>query len=311
MQDFMAERGIEAGLLGIMKDGCIVYERSFGWRDESHTVPLPEDAMMRIASCGKPITAAAIYKLADTGAISLGDFVFNLDQDDPGILDYAPWPALGDPRLADMTVQNLIDHQSGWDRSTDPTYSEVAIALIMHVFSPPGRILTARFAMGLPLQVAPGTPSCDANGQPLGCYDGDQYSNLGYMLLGLILEQEGGMDFIDFVRGYVFGPIPGEPGTSVEPGRTFPEDQNPREPWYDDPSWVQNVFNPYGPLVLRPYGGWDHEARIAQGSLIAATEPMLRFLEYYNTDGTPITGGPPSGGHGEPPWWLSDGAGTI
>ena len=42
MQDFMAARGIQAGLLGIMKDGCIVYERGFGWRDFAHTEALPE-----------------------------------------------------------------------------------------------------------------------------------------------------------------------------------------------------------------------------------------------------------------------------
>ncbi|UCE59890.1 MAG: serine hydrolase [Phycisphaerales bacterium] len=57
MQDFMAERDIGAGLLGIMKDGCIVYERGFGYMENYHGGGvLPEDAMMRIASCGKPIT---------------------------------------------------------------------------------------------------------------------------------------------------------------------------------------------------------------------------------------------------------------
>jgi CubicO group peptidase (beta-lactamase class C family) len=292
MQDFMQDRMIGAGLLGIMKDGCIVYERGFGWTEVDLLEALPEDAMMRIASCGKPITAAAIHKLADMDAISLSDRVFDLTDEglQPGILDYAPFPSLSDNRLNDITVQNLLDHQSGWDPEDDPTYEEVEIAEAMGVASPPGRIRTARYIMGMDLQVAPGTPDCISPGNPAGCHDGNQYSNAGYMMLGLIIEQGSGMDYIDFVRQHVFGPIPGELGTSVEPGRSYDEFQNPREPWYMSSTFVQDVFHPDGDPVLWPYGGWDHEARVAQGGLIAATEPMLRFMEHYSIDGTPIAG---------------------
>jgi len=280
MKDFMAERDIEAGLLGIMKDGCIVYERGFGFMAEYQTGVLHEDAMMRIASCGKPITKAAIHKLADMGAVDLGAPVFDLGRGVGGVLTYVPWEEPVDERLGDITVQNLIDHQSGWNRNTDPTYKEIEIAQDMGVPSPPGRIRTARWAMSIPMSCAPGLPDCVNPNDP-GCCNADQYSNLGYMLLGLILEQESGMDYIDFVRQYVFGPIPGEPGTSLEVGKAYKEDQNPREPWYDDRTWMPNVFDPGGPYVFWPYGGWDQEARVAQGGLIADTETLLRFLEYY------------------------------
>lgn len=282
MKDFMAERDIEAGLLGIMKDGCIVYERGFGWMAEYQSGgALPENAMMRIASCGKPITKAAIYKLADMGVLDLGAPVFDLGRGVGGILTYVPWEDTVDERLGDITVQNLIDHRSGWDRGTDPTYKEIEIAEAMGVPSPPGRIRTARWAMNIPMDCAPGLPDCINPGNPAGCCDADQYSNFGYMLLGLILEQESGMDYIDFVRQYVFGPIPGERGTNIEVGKSFKDEQNPREPWYDDRTWKPNVFNPGGPYVFWPYGGWDQEARVAQGGLIADTETLLRFLEYY------------------------------
>jgi len=191
-----------------------------------------------------------------------------------------PWTEPVDERLGDITVQNLLDHRSGWDRGTDPTYKEIEIAAAMGAPNPPGRDRTARWAMNIPMDCAPGLPDCANPGDP-GCCDADQYSNLGYMLLGLILERESEMDYIDFVRQYVFGPIPGEPGTSLEVGASFKDDQNPREPWYDDRTWMPNVFDPDGPYVFYPYGGWDHEARVAQGGLIADTETLLRFLEYY------------------------------
>jgi len=292
MQDFMALRGIEAGLLGIMKDGCIVYERGFGWKTKNHSVVLPEDAMMRMASTTKPITAAAIKILAASGAISLDDYVFDLGQNpNGGILAITPWVTLGDPRLADITVQHLIDHRGGWDRAPpvgDLTYMEVRIALEMLVFSPPGRVNTVRWIMHQPLQVEPGSER--------------HYSNIGYLLLGLILEQESGQDYMTYVRRNVFGPIAGESGTDVELGRTFAADQNPREPWYDDDLFATNVFDPFGLPVLRPYGSWDHEARVSQGRLIGATEPLLKFLDHYYVNGPnigePLAGARSTNWHG-------------
>ncbi|UCE59891.1 MAG: beta-lactamase family protein [Phycisphaerales bacterium] len=216
--------------------------------------------------------------------ISLGDYVFDLTehgQSPPGLLNYAPFPELGDQRLKDITIQNLLDHQSGWDPDDDPTYMEIEIASAMGTASPPGRIRTARYIMGMEMQVAPGTPDCVSPNNPQDCYDGRQYSNAGYMMLGLIIEQESGMDYIDFVRQHVFGPIPGETGRSLEVGKPFKDEQNSREPWYDNRTWKPNVFDPNGPYVFWPYGGWDHEARVAQGGLIADTETLLRFLEYY------------------------------
>ena len=47
MQNFMDNNGIEAGLLGIMKDGVIVYQRGFGWKDSGHRQTLRHDAVIR------------------------------------------------------------------------------------------------------------------------------------------------------------------------------------------------------------------------------------------------------------------------
>ena len=283
MQDFMQSNGIQAGVLGVMKDGVIVYLRGFGWQNRNHTVTLPENAMMRLASVTKPVTAAGIRKLTTWGTIGLFDYAFSLGQITPGILAYDAFPSLGDDRLRDITVAQLLAHRGGWDRAVagDLTYKEIEIAADMGVASPPGRIRTVRWIMGQSLQEDPGAEY--------------HYSNIGYLLLGLILEQESGTDYISFIRQHVLTESMWFPHTEFELGRTFPADRNPREPWYDEDALGINVFDPYSinPFVRRPDGTWDHEARVGQGRLVSSAVPLLNYLETYTVNnpdiGTPLT----------------------
>jgi CubicO group peptidase (beta-lactamase class C family) len=276
MIDFMNDNGVEAALLGIMKDGVIVYQRGFGWKDDAHSQTLRHDALMRIASCTKPITAAATQQLIAGNFIDNDDFVFDLGQPGGGLLAYAAFPAVGDNRLADIQVQHLYGHSGGWDRSItpDPTYREITIANDMGIPSPPGRVNTVRWIMGQPLDFDPGTQY--------------QYSNVGFLILGLIIEQVTGQTYLDYVRQNIFGPMEWVPVTEIVRGRTFPADRDPREPWYDDDTLVTNVFDPDGDAVRRPDGGWDHEARISQGGIACSTTILLHLLEnyYVNRSGT-------------------------
>src|SRR4051794_15561691 len=63
----MKEHGAMAGMLAIRSNGQVVYERDFGWLDEGKSKPTPPDAMCRIASLTKPITAAAVQMLIKQG----------------------------------------------------------------------------------------------------------------------------------------------------------------------------------------------------------------------------------------------------
>ncbi len=280
MVAFMEARGIDSGLLGVMKDGVVVLERGYGWKNAANTQPLPADAMMRIASVTKPITAAAIRRLVDAEVISLDDHLFNLGQPGGGLLNITPFLSLGDARLADITVQHCLDHKGGWDRSIvdDLTYMEVEIATAMRIPSPPGRQNTASWILGEPLQHDPGAVYA--------------YSNIGYMMLGLVIEEYSNTNYMDFVHQEVFGTLDVNVG-DIELGRTFAVDQNPREPWYQYSWSCQNVFSP-SESVNCPYGGWDHEARVSQGRVISSTRPLLHFLETFYINGTDI-GAPRTG----------------
>lgn len=274
MTSFMATNGIEAGLLAVLKDGVVVLEHGYGWQDEAHTTPLPHDAMMRIASVSKPITAAAIRKLAASGAFALSDFVFDLGQPGGGLLQITPFPSLGDARLAQVTVQHLLDHEGGWDRDLvgDISYREVDIAVQMGVLSPPGRSNTARWMLGRPLEFTPGSRSA--------------YSNVGYFMLGLLVEQYSGSSYITYVRNAVFGGLPVAPA-DITLGATLAANHDPREPWYESSSNCTNVFAPWS-SVNCPYGGWHHEARVGQGNVVSATLPLVWFLDTYVISGPSI-----------------------
>jgi len=275
MLSFMARHGIGAGALGIMRGGEVVYEEGFGWQDASHQTVLPDDALMRLASVTKPLTASAIRKLESRGQLALDDHAFNLGQEGGGILELVPFPMPGDPRLEEITVRDLLRHRGGWDRDIagDLTYREIQIAGEMGVPSPPGRENTVRYILGRPLEHEPGSVYA--------------YSNIGFLVLGLIVEEVTGTDHLEYIRSEILAPL-GVPATELILGRTFPTDRDPREPWYDSNALSSNVFDPTGALVRAPDGGWHHEARVGQGGLVASTYALLEWLDDYIVSGDEI-----------------------
>ena len=251
MQGFMDTHDISAGTLAIMRNGRIVFDRVYGWRDADRTQRLQPQAMMRVASLTKPFTAAAIRKLVADGALALDSRVFDLGDGNGGLLAVQPF---GEPdvRLGDITINHCLQHRGGWDRGIagDHTYRELQVAADMGVPSPPGRTNMVRWIMGQPLQHAPGSTYA--------------YSNIGYLVLGLVVEHVSGMQALDFHRQHVLAAA-GIDASEVEMGHTFAIAHSAREPYYETPELlVANVFFPAtspDPFVPAPYGGWEHEAR--------------------------------------------------
>ncbi len=312
MQNYMATYGISAGVLAVMRDGCVVYQRGFGTNYDGN--PLSENTPFRIASVEKPLVAAAIRALDAEGLLDLNDFAFNLGQPGGGILNITPWNGLGDQRYRQITVQHLIDHRGGFDRSVfgDPQFMALTIANAMGVASPPGRINTVRYMLSQQLQYTPGTVACDANGQPAGCYMGDMYSNFGYMVLGMIAEEVTGQSLETVIESRVLRADMWVPSTEIIFGRTFRANQSAREPLYLWSGFSTNVFNPNGLPVPTPYGGWEHEVFRGHGNLVVSAAGLLTFADTYTVwpgagSGVLLNGNRFNAGH----WGLIDGASTA
>ncbi len=74
LEEFQAV-GISAA---VVKEGKIVYNESFGYKDLQNKTPLANDDIMRIASISKSFTATSLMQLVDKGVISLDDDVSDL-----------------------------------------------------------------------------------------------------------------------------------------------------------------------------------------------------------------------------------------
>lgn len=274
MVNYMDANSIEAALLGIMRDGDILYLKGFGWLDPDAfpAVAMPENAMVRLASVTKPVTAAATRHLvASTAGLDMNDDAFDVGQAGGGTLPTTPFNGVGDNRIDDITIEHLLRHQSGWDRDIagDLTYRECIIAQDYGVSSPPGRTRTLDWILGEPLEFAPGS--------------GAEYSNIGYLAAGMIVEDRSNVGLLAYVRRNILTSSMWIPWHEIRLGRTFRADGLLREPWYRADS-DDNVFDDCNTTVSEPYGSWDHEARIGQGGMISTTATMLELANRYHVN---------------------------
>ena len=118
-------------------------------------------------------------------------------------------------------MQHLLDHQGGWDRSKsgDPMFESILIGNTLGVPSPPSQTDTVRYMTGRTLDFTPGTATA--------------YSNFGYLLLGLIIEQMTGTDYTAWVQQEILNPQDAA-ATEIQVGHSLPAQRNSREPWYSD-----------------------------------------------------------------------------
>lgn len=256
----MAKYSLPGGAVAVTRNGRLVLARGYGYADREAGQPAQPDALFRIASSSKPITATAIFKLVEDGKLDLDAKVFSL-------LSVTPLPgARVDPRLADITVRQLLLHTGGWNRDTtfDPMFISRQAAQAVGVPPPADAQAIMRYMHGQPLQFTPGTNF--------------SYSNYGYVLLGRVIEKVTGQTYEAYVKEKILRPV----GVNcMRIGHTLLAERAEREvKYYDFPGGklVQSVF-PTGPQsVPTPYGGFYLEAMDANGGWIASPVDLLRFM---------------------------------
>lgn len=268
MLSLMERWGIPGGALAVTKDDRLVYARGFGYADLARGLPVSPDAIFRVASVSKAVTATAILKLVEDGKLRLDDRVFAMFPDLA-----PPAGARPDRRLARITVRDLLNHSAGWDRlaSLDPMFAPRLTAQAVDARAPADASTAIRFVRGRPLDFAPG--------------DRFAYSNVGYALLGRVVERASGLDYEEYVRGAILAPL----GiTRMRIGRSRPADRPPEEVrYYDAPGRapVRSVFPGEEELVPWPDGGFHLEALDSAGGWTASAIDLVRFMSAV--DGLP------------------------
>lgn len=205
----LENEGIPGGVIAVSLQGKVVTREVIG-RSSSSGLPLAADARFPLASLSKPITASTIRSLARAGALSLDDplryHVPSLDLHTRGFGDA-------------ITIGHLLEHRSGLDESNgDPLFLG-------------GSPVGCQAAIGRPLRIST-TPGQEA-----------RYSNLGYCLLGVVVQEVTGLPYEEASRRalalpptFTVGP---PPHPAVREGRTL-----------SDEVWVS----------LGPAGGWFTDA---------------------------------------------------
>jgi len=275
--------------VAIASSGKTVYYRNFGWSDRARTTTIHEEAMMRVGSLTKPLTAATVRKLLTLRGFTTSKKVFYHPTLSPsGILDLSAEPAR-DARVYDITVQHCIDHKSGLldndsDGPDDPTYQETVAAAALGVSSPPSSWNMVRWAIrDGPMQGDPGADYA--------------YSNLGYQVLGEVVAELSGVSIRDAVYENVLR-AQGVIISDYTMGRSLWEHRTSREPYYIASGDGDSVFDGVpGPLPL-PYGTFAIESRHGQGATLTLPTTYLFFMKNYNmTSGAAVSGTPPNATH--------------
>lgn len=234
----MKRHGFPGGALAVTNGGKLVMARGYGWADLNPRTPAEPTTLFGMASLSKAVTAVAVLKLVEQGKLKLDDPAFAL----LGHLK-PPRGARVDPRLAEVTVRQLLNHSGGWDqaKSGDPVNWATQAQ-----YQGGGRVpITADYLisqmMARPLDFAPGTDA--------------KYSNFGYIVLGEVIEKASGRPYGQFVKEHVLAPA-GVKGMTLHPatGKYLPNEARRYLAGTDTelPAWKQKY--------LDPTGGWASSA---------------------------------------------------
>lgn len=236
MDAFMKKWRIAGASVAIARDGRLVYARGFGYADTASGLETQPYNKFRIASISKLVTAIAVMKLGEEGKLSVSDKVFGPD----GILDDSIYCSPRDKRVFDITIAHLLSHEGGWSqRWGDQMFMPQVVAAEMHQELPVDLKTIIRFALCKRLHFTPGTAR--------------SYSNLGYSILGLVVEEASGMPYEEYCRTAIFEPL----GIyDIIPARNLADSKAPFEVSYYEAAGVSRRPSVYGTgeLVPVPYG---------------------------------------------------------
>ena len=156
--------------VAIAKDGEVVFHKAYGLANIEHNETLTTDHLFHVASHSKTFTATAVMQLQERGKLRIDDL----------ITAHLPWLAQhSDQRWRDVTLRQLLSHSAGVIRDgqasgfwqfqgafPDEDEFKQQITKSQLVFEPNSEF---------------------------------KYSNFGFGLLGLVIEQASGKSYADVV----------------------------------------------------------------------------------------------------------------
>ena len=166
----MQSQQIPGLALAVIKDGQIVLAKGYGLANVEHQVPVKAETIFQSGSTGKQFTATAVMMLVEEGKLSLEDKITKYFPDGP-----EAWQ--------DITVRHLLTHTSGmtdYPRDFDLRRDYTEDELYQRI-------------KPIPLAFQPGEKW--------------SYSNLAYVMLGILIHKVSGKFYGDFLQERIFKPL--------------------------------------------------------------------------------------------------------
>ncbi|WP_165233887.1 serine hydrolase domain-containing protein [Aquisphaera insulae] len=174
VKEAMAKRHIPGASVAVVRDGKVLLAKGYGLANVELDVPATADSAYQLASVTKTFTASAIMLLVKDGKLSLDDRITERLADLP-----AAWK--------DVTVRHLLNHTSGIKSYTSTKDFDKQMR----------KDFSRREILDLvakePLEFPPGEK-----------WD---YSNTGYFLLGMLIEEVAKKPYAEFMAERIFGPL--------------------------------------------------------------------------------------------------------
>ncbi len=170
------EAGRFSGAVLVAYAGEVILNKGYGLADREAQIPVTSDTKFRIGSLTKAFTAMAIMQLQEQGKLSVHDPICDYLQNCPG--SWAP-----------VTIHHLLTHTSGIPGTLELPDSLTDVATP----DPSERANIAFESRSRTLNFEPGSAW--------------SYSNAGYNVLGLIIEQVSGASYEVFLQEHTFDPL--------------------------------------------------------------------------------------------------------
>jgi CubicO group peptidase (beta-lactamase class C family) len=167
----LSKRKIPGISIAVMKNGVIVKAQGYGYSNLEHMVPAKPETIYQSGSVGKQFAATGVMMLVEEGKVSL---------DDP-IIKYFPD---GPESWKNVKVRNLLSHTGG---ISNKLYDEINMREDYTEEQELKKIES------MPLDFSPG--------------DKWNYSNPGYVLIGILIHKVTGKFYGDFLQERIFKPL--------------------------------------------------------------------------------------------------------
>jgi D-alanyl-D-alanine carboxypeptidase len=169
-----AERGEFAGAVLVARHGKVLFEKGYGLADREKKLANTTATRFRLGSMNKMFTAVATLQLVSRGKAGLDDPIAK------------HWPDYPNQELArKVTIRHLLSHTGGTGDIFGPEFTKHRLEL--KALADYAKLYGERG-----LKYEPGSRW--------------QYSNYGFLLLGLLIEKISGQSYYEYVEKHIFQP---------------------------------------------------------------------------------------------------------